>query len=67
MIFGHNYPISELIFKLFVAHFRTHELQKDDMVIFFLLHIVFQKNEISKNAVSERWCSDSSSCFHPKL
>ena len=36
MIFGHNYFISEPIFKLFVAHFRTHELQKDGMVIFFL-------------------------------
>ena len=36
MIFGHNYFISEPIFKLFVALVRTHELQKDDMVIFFL-------------------------------
>ena len=35
MIFGHNYLFSEPIFKLFVALFRTHELQKDDMVIFF--------------------------------
>ena len=58
MIFGHNYFISEAIFKLFVALFRTHELQKDGMVIFF---VVFQKSEVSKNAVSERWCSDSRS------
>ena len=36
MIFGHNYLISEPIFKLSVAPFRSHELQKDDMVIFFL-------------------------------
>ena len=36
MNFGHNCLISEPIFKLFVALFRTHELQKDDMVIFFL-------------------------------
>ena len=36
MIFGHNYFISEWIFKLFVALFRTHELQKDGMVIVFL-------------------------------
>ena len=36
MIFGHNYLIGEPIFKLFVALFRTHELQKDDIVIFFL-------------------------------
>ena len=36
MIFWHNCLISEPIFKLFVAPFRTHELQKDDMVIFFL-------------------------------
>ena len=35
MIFGHNYFISEPIFKLFVALFRTHELPKDGMVIFF--------------------------------
>ena len=33
--FGHNYFISEPIFKLFVALFRTHELQKDGMVIYF--------------------------------
>ena len=38
-----------------MALFSTHELQKDGMVIFF---VVFQKSEISKNAVSER-CSDS--------
>ena len=54
MIVWHNYFISEPIFKLFVALFRTHKLQKDGMV-------VFQKSEIlKKNAVSERWCSDSS-------
>ena len=56
MIFWHNYFISEPIFKIFVALFRTHELQKDGHV--FLA--VFQKSEISKNAVSEGWCSDSS-------
>ena len=36
MISGHNYLISEPIFKLFVTLFKTHEMQKDDMVIFFL-------------------------------
>ena len=55
MIFGHNYFISEPIFKLFVANFRTHELQKDG----YIFLVVFQKSEILKNAVSERWCSDS--------
>ena len=35
-ISGHNYFIREPIFKLLVAHFRTRELQKDGMVIFFL-------------------------------
>ena len=44
MIFGHNYFISEPIFKLFVALFRTHGLQKSGIVIFFL--VVFQKSEI---------------------
>ena len=34
--FGHNYFISEPIFKLVVALFRTHELQKDGVVIYFL-------------------------------
>ena len=35
MIFGHNYFISETIFKLCVTLFMTHELQKDGMVIVF--------------------------------
>ena len=34
--FGHNYFFSDPIFKLIVALFRTHELQKDGMVIFYL-------------------------------
>ena len=46
--FGHNYFISEPIFKVFVALFRTHELQKDGIVIFFLC--CFRKVR-----VSERW------------
>ena len=33
-------------------------MQNDDMLIFFL--DVFQKSKILKNAVSERWCLDSS-------
>ena len=33
-------------------------MQNGDMVIFFLK--VFQKSEIMKNAVSGRWCLDSS-------
>ena len=41
--------ISEPIFNFFAALFTTFGLQKDDMVIFFLL---FQKSEILKNAVS---------------
>ena len=65
MIFGHNCLISEAIFKLFVALFRTHKLQKDDMGHIFL--VVFQKSEISKNAVSERWCSDSSFRDNPRF
>ena len=58
MIFGHNYLISELIFKLFVALFRTKIVAKRCHCHIFL--VVFQKSEISKNAVSERWCSDNS-------
>ena len=38
-----------------MALFATFGLQKDDMVIIE----VFQKSEILKNAVSERWCTDS--------
>ena len=56
MILGHNNFISEPIFKLFMALFRTHELQKDGMLIFSL----WFSSEILKNAVSERWFSDSS-------
>ena len=52
-IFGLIYIISEPIFKTFAALFTTFGLQKDDMVM------VFQNSEILKNAVSERWCTDS--------
>ena len=54
MIFGHNYLISEPIFKLFFALFRTHELQKDDMVIFFLLcfrKVRYRKMQFLKDGV----------------
>ena len=54
MIFGHNYLISDPIFKLFVALFRTHELQKDDMVIFFLWclrKVRFRKMQFLKDGV----------------
>ena len=54
MIFGHNYLISEPIFKLFVALFRTRELQKEDMVIFFLWcfrKVRLQKMQFLKDGV----------------
>ena len=54
MIFGHNYFFSEPIFKLFVALFRTHELQKDEMVIFFLWclrKVRFRKMQFLKDGV----------------
>ena len=54
MIFGHNYLISEPIFKLSVALFRTHELQKDGMVIFFLWcfrKVRFRKMQFLKDGV----------------
>ena len=54
MIFGHNYLISEPIFKLFVALFRTHELQKEDTVIFFLWcfrKVRFRKMQFLKDSV----------------
>ena len=54
MIFGHNYFISERIFKLFVALFRTHELQKDGMVIVFLWcfrKVRFRKMQFLKDGV----------------
>ena len=54
MIFGHTYFISESIFKLFVALFRTHELQKDGMVIFFLWcfgKVRFRKMQFLKDVV----------------
>ena len=54
MIFGHNYFISESIFKIFVALFRTHELQKDDMVIFFMWcfrKVRFRKMQFLKDGV----------------
>ena len=38
--------ISEPILKLFVALFRTHELQKDGMVI-FLAHLSRQAHKVS--------------------
>ena len=54
MIFGHNYFISKSIFKLFVALFRTHELQKDGMVIFFFWcfrKVRFRKMQFLKDGV----------------
>ena len=48
------YFISEPIFKLFVALFRTHELQKDGMVIFFLgcfRKVKFRKMQLLKHGV----------------
>ena len=54
MIFGHNYFITEPIFKLFVTIFRTHELQKDDMVIVFLWcfrKVRFRKMQFLKDGV----------------
>ena len=54
MIFGHSYFISEPIFKLFMALFRTHELQKDGMVIFFLWcfrKMRFRKMQFLKDGV----------------
>ena len=52
--YGHNYLIREPIFKLFVALFKTHELQKDGMVIFFLWcfrKVRFQKMQFLKDGV----------------
>ena len=54
MIFGHNYFISEPIFKIFVALFRTYGLQKDGMVIFFLMcfrKVRFRKMQFLKDGV----------------
>ena len=54
MIFVHNNFISEPMFKLFVALFRTHELQKDGMVTFFLWFsrkVRFQKMQFLKDGV----------------
>ena len=51
MIFGHNYFISEPLFKMMM---RTHELQKDDMVIFFfwcLRKVRFRKMQFLKDGV----------------
>ena len=49
MIFGHNYFISEPIFKLFVVLFRTHELQKDG------INAVFERwcSDSSRSTTSE--------------
>ena len=54
MILGHNYLISDPILKLLVALFRTHELQKDGMVIFFLWcyrKVKFRKMQFLKDGV----------------
>ena len=54
MIFVHNYFISEPIFKLFVALFRTHELLKDGIVIFLLWcfrKVRFRKMQFLKDGV----------------
>ena len=46
-------------FSKFLRNFLFYHfwIAKDDMVYIFL--VVFQKSEILKNAVSDRWCADS--------
>ena len=54
MISGHNYCITEPIFNLFVALFRTHEFQRDGMVIFSLWRfrkVRFRKMQFLKDGV----------------
>ena len=54
MIFRHNYFITKPIFKLFEATFRTHGLQKDSMVILFLIcfrKVRFRKMQFLKDGV----------------
>ena len=53
MIFGHYYFISEPIFTFFVELFRTHELQEDGMVIFFLRfsEVIFRKMQFLNDGV----------------
>ena len=49
-----NYFICEPIFKIFVALFRTHELPKDGMDIFFLWcfrKVRFRKMQFLKDGV----------------
>ena len=56
MIVGHNYFISEPIFKLFVALSRTHGLQRDYMVIFFLWcfrKVGFRKMQFQKDGAQK--------------
>ena len=52
--FGSVYFISKQIFKIFAALFTTFGLQNGDIFL-----VVFQKSEILKNVVSERWFIDS--------
>ena len=51
---GHSYFIREPIFKILVVGFRTHELQKDGMAIFFLWcfrKVRFRKMQFLKDGV----------------
>ena len=48
-----------------MALFKTYGMQNGDKVIFFLRF--FQKSEILKNAVSGRWCLDSSNNTEPEI
>ena len=58
MIFGHNYFISAPIFKNSAALFKTFGLKKMTWSYFSIFLVVFQKNEILKNAVSKRLYDD---------
>ena len=60
-IFGHNYFISEPIFKIIVTTFGLQKLWHGHIFL-----VVFPQNEILKNTVSESWCTDSRSIFMTK-
>ena len=62
IIFGCKIFICQLFFEIFMALFKTSELQKDDIKRSLLLE-VFQSKVICKMSVSKGWRKESSCVF----
>ena len=60
-MFGHNHFISDLIFNFLRRLLQLLGCKRLTWSYIIIYLVVFQKSEILKNVVFERWCTDSES------